>query len=251
MKQGQGEFTTELKQRGLGYAFKVNTTVISKWAWARYFHFDLNAGSGFNEQIGVIGSPITFINAMRDSGVNKYHASFVDCEKDAVDSLLPRVSQNDRCFVHHGDNAAFVSMIPGIISHYGEKPDKAIGTVLCDPNGYQVPVSELQWLNESCPKIDVVIHWNATANKRARYGVFPAHENLSQVMRLIGKQHWLIREPASMHQFTLVIGRNMKSGDYRAQGFHHLDSPAGLDILRRCDLKRNHYITACGQMGLL
>lgn len=250
--QGQSAVATELKQRGLGYAFKVNATVFQKYkTWARYFHFDLNAGSGFNDEAGCIGSPLTFLAVMRQCGIHKYHAGFCELNDDRAKALLRRSELDDMCYVHHGDNRELVYAIPEIISHYGESPQYAIGSVLCDPNGTNIPIDELAWLSGECTKMDLIIHWNSTSSKRQRNGIKPDERSLEQVIAELGKRHWLIREPSAMHQFTLLVGRNMRAGDYKSLGFHHLDSAKGMDLLNKCDLTRDQYKQLAGQGDLL
>lgn len=253
MSQGQSAITTELKQRGLGYAIKVNATVFKsdpKHYRYTYFHFDIHAGSGYNEAAGCIGSPLTFINCMEDIGIAKYHAGFCDRDESAVKTLLSRVDSNPNCFVHHGDNASYIEMIPSIIEAYRDRPKYAIGSLLCDPNGCNIPIERLAWLNAVCPKIDTIIHYNATQSKREAHGIKSDTPKLFDVVEGIGKTHWLIRRPSGMHQFTLLIGRNHKFGDYKAQGFYHLDSSEGQDIARRCHLSKEQYLSESGQIGL-
>lgn len=246
--QGQSALTTEAKQRGLGYAFKVNATVFRTFSqWARYFHFDLNAGSGFNEEVGCIGSPVTFVETMRSAGIPRYHASFCDIERANVEALMRRPELTDMCFVHHGDNRELALMIPGIIRHYNENPKFAIGSILSDPNGAQVPVDELSYVSRECPRLDLVIHWNSTINKRLRNGIKPEERSLNEVIDALEKSHWLIREPCGIHQFTLLVGRNSRFGDYKAIGFHHLESEKGKDILMRCNLTSAQYAAKAGQ----
>ena len=90
--QGQG-VTTEFKERGLQAAFTINLKVFNGLnarynnAW-RYFHFDLNCGSGINEEVGCIGSPIAFINAAEQTGCQSYFAGFCDTNETALAKLL-------------------------------------------------------------------------------------------------------------------------------------------------------------------
>jgi hypothetical protein len=232
--QGQGD-ATEIKQRGLSFAFRIGLTVMQKFPQYRYFHFDLNAGSGFNDEAGCIGSPLTFLREVGLAEVN-FCAGFCDRDKGQVESLLARrETQNERCFIFHGDNAEFLSMVPYII-HGREKLEHAIGSVLSDPNGADVPIYAIAQLAKTCPKIDVIFHWNSVITKRLRYGIKPTQILLQDVPRLIQKKHWLIREPMGIHQFTILIGRNLQSGDWRSMGYHHLASERGQEILERCSL---------------
>jgi three-Cys-motif partner protein len=238
--QGQGD-ATEIKQRGLSFAFRIGLFVIQRpdfkqWGF-NYFHFDLHAGSGYNEDAHCNGSPLTYLNEAKIAGCENYIAGFCDRDADAVKSLLqyPQL-QDRRCSVFHGDNSELLAMVPDIIGYFRENRKHAIGSVLSDPNGAAVPIDALADLAESCPKIDVILHWNSTITKRLRYGNKPEQIVLEDVPGLIKKQHWLIREPATAHQFTILIGRNLRTSDYPAMGFYHLDSERGQEILERCSL---------------
>lgn len=237
MIQGQGD-STEFKERGLSAAFWVNLTIFQRGFGQagrfRYFHFDLNAGGGFNEQAGCIGSPLAFLQATRSANCERFFAGFVDIDKAKVRSLLARPElQRPDCFMFHGDNRGFIGQIPDLIRAYGENPRQAIGTVLSDPNGIEVPLEELAWLSGECPKLDLVINWNSTSVKRTM-GVFGRGTRLTDALPVLRKKHWLIRMPLTIHQFTLLIGRNIPTGEHRRLGLYHLNSPPGVSILNRC-----------------
>jgi hypothetical protein len=189
---------------------------------------------------------------MRAAEIERFHASFCEIERERAETLARRTELDERCFVHHGDNTELAYAVPGIIRHYGESPRYAIGTVLCDPNGNKIPVESLAWLAGQCPRMDFIVHWNSTGSKRQRNGCKPEDRSLRDVIEALNKKYWLIREPTGIHQFTLVIGRNFQAGDYKAQGFHHIDSLKGTDMLNRCDLTRRGYAELAGsrQLGM-
>lgn len=242
--QGQSGDATEIKQRGLSLAFRIGLVVVNKIArqvpHARYFHFDLNAGGGYNHEAGCIGSPLTFHNEARLANCTRYFAGFCDRDKHQVESLLrlPTIRDDPQSFVLHGDNDQLLAMVPDIVSHYGERRQHAIGSILSDPNGADVPIDAIIELAHICPKLDVIFHWNSTITKRLRYGVSPQQLVLQDVVRLVRKEHWLIREPVGIHQFTLLIGRNWRFGDWSKNGFFDLDTPRGQAVLDRCSLSR-------------
>jgi three-Cys-motif partner protein len=233
--QGQSEDATEIKQRGLSFAFRVGLAVVQKHRYP-YFHFDLHAGSGYNIEADCIGSPLAFLSEVRRANCENYFAGFCDKDKSQVKTLLSRPElDHERCRIFHGDNAEFVRMIPAIITHNNDRIFYATGSVLSDPNGADVPIDELSWLARTCPRIDTILHWNSTIIKRLRNGIKPTQISLKDAIRQIGKTHWLIREPAGIHQFTMLIGRSYRFNDWPAMGFYHLDSAKGQDILQRCD----------------
>jgi len=240
--QGQSGDATEIKQRGLSYAFRVGMAVAVKYPSWGYFHFDLHAGSGYNEEAKCIGSPLAFLSEARRVNCTTYFAGFCDRDHDQIKSLLNRPEiDHDRCRLFHGDNAALLRMVPDIIRLYGKK-NNVIGSVLSDPNGADVPIDELAWLARECPKIDIILHWNSTIVKRLRGGIRPDQISLTDAIRRIAKSSWLIREPVGIHQFTMLIGRNFRFGDWKSMGFYFLDSPKGQDILQRCALPKHEIL---------
>lgn len=249
--QGQSGEATNLKELGFRATFAINLRIfVNRWGRDtryRYFHFDLNAGSGYNQIAGCEGSPISFAQGAAREGCERFHASFVDLNKECVERLLAKPEMHDkRCFVHHGNNAVFAECIPSIIAHYGERPHYAIGTVLCDPNGTEIPLAGLEWLSAQCQKLDFIINFNATATKRS-IGAGYGHVSLLESLSRLGKKHWLIREPIGRHQWTMLVGRNYRVNDYAALGFYHLDSDQGMDHLARAHLTKVTYAEAQAQ----
>lgn len=232
--QGQSD-STEAKERGLSAAFAVNLKIFKARFGDiprfRYFHFDLNSGCGHNEIAHCIGSPLAFLQAAELVGVERFFAGFVDNKKDVITKLiaLPEL-QDERCFAFHGDNSEFIDAIPDIISATGESPEFAFGTVLCDPNGAEIPVAKLAVLSRICKTLDIFVNWNSAGYKRqeGRKG------NLLDAIETVDKKHWVIRDVIGRHQWTLLLGRNYPVGDHKALGFYHLQSPKGQEILRKC-----------------
>lgn len=234
--QGQSD-ATESKVRGLGGAFAVNLAIFqAKYAdkkWARYFHFDLNAGCGFNHEANCIGSPLAFLLAARSREVN-YQAFFVDINRASVVELMSReeVRQDDRAFVVDGDNASFVPAIQDVIRAAGDRPEMAIGSVFVDDNGTGIPSDELADLSGCCPKLDIFINVTATGLKRA---YARKQTRMADIIGAIDKRYWLIREPVGAFQWTMLLGRNIEVGDHKAIGFHHLMSDRGQEVFERCN----------------
>lgn len=245
--QGQSD-ATEYKQRGIGAACAVSLDIFRRRFGAtrfRYWHFDLNAGTGYNDTAGCVGSPIAFIRQAASCGVGNFQAHFCDIQAESCAALMARgeLVNEPRAFVHHGDNREMVLAIPDIIRRYSERPELAIGTVLADPNDSRVPLDQLEWLSANCPRLDLIINWNSTAPKRvngaAAKGLIDPMPTLAETISRCGKSAWLIREPVGgTHNFTLLIGRNYRVGDHRVLGFHHLDSEKGQQIFELCNYTR-------------
>jgi hypothetical protein len=238
-KQGQSD-VTEFKERGLEAAFSINLRIFKAKIVSRfgdrfpYWHFDLNCGCGINEDIGCIGSPLAFLRAADSAELPRYIAGFCDINQKYLGELMARdaLRDNPNCFTFNGNNASLVESIPDIITKI-ENPRRAIGMVLSDPNGAEVPLDELAELSRQCPGIDIAINWNSRVRKLFR-GHGWAFVDIDDAVASLNKQHWLIREPRGAHQWTVLVGRNVKIGDHKTLGYYHLDSEMGRDIMRRC-----------------
>lgn len=253
-EQGQSAIATEGKQRGLMAAFAVNLGIFQRKHGsnprAKYLHVDLNSGSGFNEQVKCIGSPLAFLAAAHAKEVARFHAVFCDQNESYVRSLMarPEVASEDRAYVVCGDNAAYCSAIPHVAEMIGERREYVIGSVLCDPNGTDIPVDELATLAGQCPRMDIMLNLAATGFKRNKH----LDVRVNDIVRAIPKKHWLIREPVGQWQWTMLIGRNVEVGDHRALGFHHLESKKGGELMELVSYTSAELfaMTNAGQGGL-
>lgn len=246
MKQGQSD-ATKHKNRGFASAFAINLTICrkgkSEWHRTRpYFHFDLNAGSGWNHEVnqprGVMGSPLAFLAAAESANKPEFVAHFVE-QDDARGKALakrPKILGDRRCFVHIGDNADFVPAIPAIVRRNGEKTEYARGSILIDPNGPTgAPWDEVAAVSMICPRLDLFINWSGTAMKRLPDG----HEKRLEVddlPTLFHKEAWLVRIPHGPWQWSLLLGRNYRTGDHKAAGFMHWDSAEGAAYIEKLKL---------------
>lgn len=236
--QGQSGDATEIKQRGLSFAFRVGLQVIRKWPNYRYHYIDLHAGSGFNSEARCIGSPLAFQSETRRANCSNYFAWLCDRDEGQIKQLLARPEiDHTRSEIFHGDNSELLYMIPDMVRHFSrENLQYVLGAVLSDPNGADVPIDAILDFAKICPRVDLIFHWNSTITKRLRNGIKPQQLVLDDVIGMLPKKFWLIREPAGIHQFTMVIGSNFRFNDWHAMGFYHLESAKGQDILQRCSL---------------
>jgi hypothetical protein len=182
------------------------------------------------------------LGAVQETGCERFFAGFCDLDSSKLTTLFNRPElQRQDCWAFNGDNNELAYAIPELIQQQGENPNYAVGMVLADPNGADIPLESLEWLAQTCPKLDFIINWNSARAKGNRanpvYGG-DQYPTLETAIRRLNKQHWLIRQPLSAHQFTLLIGRNTKIGDHRSLGFHHLHSPVGQAIFRTCNFTR-------------
>lgn len=246
--QGQGD-GTRFKERRLEAIFYINLTICNKSERLRrfpYFHFDLYAGSGYNDQADCLGSPLAFLDAVEESGKHHFYAHFVDKDPINCHKLFNRLKTSvyaDRCFVHPGDNADFVEAIPYIIKARNISPDHAMGSVLIDPNGHNIPWDHLIELSKLCPKLDFFINYNTTVALRIeglkKYTYRGRLERLADVPKLLGKNYVQIATPVgARNRFVLLICRNFFTSNYARLGIYHWDSYEGESIRYRFGLSK-------------
>lgn len=243
--QGQGP-TTEFKLRGIQAAITVTMRVATGSHLVRfpYWHIDLNSGCGINHDAGCVGSPLAFLQAAYSLKPN-YRAFFCDIREEAIIELQERVGANRRCTLLRGNNRDALPLIAGQIRRAERKPRFAMGTVLCDPNGYfygdSVPADQLADFCREFPRIDMILNLNVRTRRLIRGCIEKRRagwENVSclglnDLPGFLNRRYWLIRNLISKggDQFVLMVGRNYRLGDHRALGFHHLESSAGQAIL--------------------
>ncbi len=235
-KQGQSE-ATELKERGLQAAFALNMRIFVERFQNEYtyWHFDLNCGSGYNADVDCIGSPLAFLRAADEEGCSNYFAGFCDINQDSLGELAGReeIANNPSCYVFQGSNASLIDAIPDIITHGGDKVEQAVGMVVCDPNGTEVPLDQLGWLSSICPKLDFVVNWNSRAFKLRRSCGHDV-KSMPEAIYSLNKRHWHISPPFGKFRFTLLVGKNTPTGELSKVGFFHIESQPGQAIFDKC-----------------
>lgn len=231
--QGQSGITRHKEDAFLGI-FRMNLAVQKKSRY-RYHHFDLNAGCGYNYEAGCPGSPLIFLAAAAQQEITDFSAHFVDRRPEAVRELLTRI-EDPRCTVYHGDNREFIEAIPGLIRLDNERPDLALGSVLWDPNGIDLPFAELIQLSRLCPRLDFILNYSARAFKRERGAGYISPELfLSDQLKSLNKRYWLIQDPldGDRHEWMILVGRNYRMDVWKSMRLYNLDSAKGQECLRR------------------
>jgi hypothetical protein len=244
---GQGA-TTELKERGMSGAFAVTMKVIKYAGLKRftYWHIDSNCACGFNYEAGCIGSPLAFLEVARLLQCTHFRAFFIDNRQEATEELKERINGNTRCEVLCMNNRDALPLIAKQIRQTERNPQFAMGTVLCDPNGYfygdAVPIDQLVDFCREFPRIDVILNLNARWRRMVcghiRKGTWKKQcYSLYELPGLLNRKHWLIRNIISKggDQFVLLVGRNFRVEDHKALGFYHWESPEGQLILRKVE----------------
>lgn len=239
--QGQSRDTEE-KERGFGSFFgqqcRIVNAIFSRWEHNRYlyFAFDAHAGSGWNDQVEVVGSPLLFCEVAANASLDNYR--LYACEKDArrAAELRQRTQDNVRVCVVNSDNAQFIAAIPDIIRDAGENPQYALGHVLLDPNSAaadSIPWKEVASLAQVCPCIDIAFNYPALSMKRADRACRAlniqcrCYVDIEQLPDLFCKRHMYIRSPIGDWHFTLVVGRNASYGDHPGLRIYRWNSEGG------------------------
>lgn len=250
MSQGQSIVTID-KERCLASALTIGMKIadakLGQWNYP-YWHFDANAGSGWNEEVGVDGSPVVF-HLIADALLRglKRRAFFCDHNGNAMNRLYVRLAKwSDTSCCFPSDNEKALAVFAECIRQTENKPDLAIGSVIVDPNGYWyrnangegAPVKSLTRFAAEFSRIDIILNLNTRIFKMQRAN---GQDVLGprDVLASLRKKHWLVRRTqAGGDQFLLAVGRNIETGDHQRLGFHQLDSDAGRHIMTLAEGKR-------------
>lgn len=238
--QGQGA-TTEAKERGIKGTLAISLSMADKPHLCRFpfWHVDLHSGSGFNEQARCFGSPIAFLEAIRER-LRPFRAFFVDINADSVASLDARLAreyltESKSCFSFLGDNEGLLPVVGSMIRQT-ENPRYAVGSLLSDPNGWtdNVPLRQLAEFAAEFPRIDLIFNLNVRFYRLAQGHISKGNDtwrakDIPSVLdfpQRFSRQHWLIRRITQSRgtPFIMLVGRNILAGDWKAFGFHHLES---------------------------
>lgn len=246
--QGNGKFTSR-KLAGFAAALRQNLIVVSRSIRAeQYFHFDLNAGCGYNEVAKCDGSPIMFRQLANEIEFLNAFSFCCEIDRQSASKLAELTRYDHRTFVVAGSNQRFVEMIPDIIRRFGCDPGEAFGSILIDPNDHNreaIPYKELRVLSARCPRLDIFFNWPYLAIKRVRgaanKGFIRNHEALRDVIdidelpAITGKRHLWIAEQVG--NFVLVVGRNTaKINKDRSSTLEPWESVKGRYYRERCRL---------------
>lgn len=251
--QGQGA-STVMKERGFASAFHVSLKLSMGLPDRHYFHFDMHAGSGWNDRSNEPGSPIVFIRSVANLGRRNVVAHFVDHHAGRYAELADRVSDTlatwsershlpaPRCRVTHSDNRialpAFAASIRAL-----DRPSYAMGTVLVDPNGYfdDIPFEELTAFCREFPRMDLIINLNMRYMRLAR-----SHKQAGTSSKWSGKllpcpstlpdtfsrKHVLVQQRVARGDYWLLfIMRNRPTNGHASAGIYPLESREGRRII--------------------
>lgn len=251
---GQGlSDRTPHKLDGFSRILDQNIGIVSgKHKGAPYVHIDLNAGSGTNLIDGVEypGSPM-LLAAMTRKWSRPVWAHFVDRDDAACDSLIKRLAEHNATIgrderphfrVFRGDNATFLLGAANLLERDGV-PRDTFGSILCDPNGADVPFDTLRAFSWRFRRIDIILAISVTAMNRARTsspnGRF-GDKYLADIPSFFSnKRNWSIAppHPADKWRRVILVGRNYSYG--LVSGFYQWGSVAAERVLAEYNLTKN------------
>lgn len=259
--QGQGD-STGLKQESVKAIIKSlqwPLSVIQERKKMPVFWIETNAGSGWNEQEKIAGSPIIARQAANDSGLN---ITGIYCDIDAFKiNQLRNAIGDSKSYFYPCDNSDFVLGLPEIIKSASsdQSSHNPYGIIYVDPNGCKTgfPISQIQEITQKLPRLDIVINYPANSAKRCR-SVFKSDEKyptVESIVERIGKTHGAVRLPASGWQFTMLILTNYDgfkiSKEMKKLQFRDIASEEGKRIMKHADLNRKEYSEFVNETGLL
>jgi len=263
--QGQSAYTKD-KERAIGSALSIGMRIVRshpKLSQYRYWHIDVCAGSGWNEQVGVPGSPRVFLDIAKSIDLENFEAWFIERDRSAAESLVRSIGPDKRCFVINGDNRDVLKMFSKRIAQF-DRPKYAIGSVLIDPNGWLYrgrdgngfdPL-ELSDFLSTHRRIDVVMNLNVRTFRMLRKNEALGHRVMdlpavSDMPALFNKEHWLLSDVGSYggNSWVRLIGRNMATGDNRAMGHYHMNSEKGTEIVNAIEVRELRGVSAPGSVS--
>ena len=198
-----------------------------RWANPAYHYFDLNAGPGI-DAAGRMGSPMVFMDLIEQYQMN-YRAILFEKDKKSATDLITSVG--DRAEVVIGDH---LETFP---SYFNRVKKNTYGLVYSDPSGNIPPFDLLgDWSSyPSFARTDALIYISSANVKRALKSP-TAHlcARLDELVALINKRFWIVREPQAKHQWTFLIGTNwIDFPAFERIGFFKTTSGRGQEIMRR------------------
>lgn len=250
MQQGQGG-STQGKEIAFAALMRMALGIGKAAPDYPHWHLEMNAGSGRNDKASCDGSPLIFLRAAEEAG-RTYRAFFCDNDEANIAALRANCFSlgppPDGCerTVTCKDNAEFLDGVATLI-RAAENPRFALGTCLCDPNGWKgFPVEAIERFAALFPRIDLILNLNlsffamvkgAAAHPAPSCRPFADAEKWPSPEVLVGrfhKRHWLIRNPSSAKgmRFSVLYGSNFKVKTARFMGFVPLESIAGQEIIR-------------------
>ena len=237
-KQGSAGFSdnTPMKEEHFRMILGTHMRIVKgllgrqRWMVPFYVYGDLNAGPGdYSPAYGfpLFGSPVIALTVAKAIGLPLQAAFY---EQDATTIIALRRAllnsgmwadpQRPDLFFRTPEQAALIyegdyhTNALTALEHFQEhhNPKSIYGLLYSDENGNCPPFALLGDYAKVLPRLDVLIHVAATPIKRQFYSpVHPLMKRLDELMAMVPKDYWMIREPYGRHQWTFLIGTNWHS----------------------------------------
>jgi len=234
--------------------FMITQAVIQKYPSykQRYRYVDMTAGKGLVPYSGTVskvnkihalewsgkslvhegrlfGSPLVFLTVAESEKAHiPYRSDFIEANSDNYAELEESIKNyaklnawqdlKTKIFFH---NEKHELVIPEL---FQSRDDKEFGLVFIDPSGNKPDLQTLKHITRTRPKMELLLYLAATNIKR-EFGY--TNRYLSDYMREMGKEYWLIKKPAKgdKFQWTFLLGSNSDIfKDYKRIDFLRLDS---------------------------
>lgn len=227
---GYSEHTLS-KQCDLAYIlsmlFPIYTGITSRCDYLepQVYYFDINAGPATSLDSFILGSPIIFLEKAFELSVN-YRAVFIENQRTHYERLQRALAFYPNVKIHYGDHRDIMK------DYLNKRGQKRTGLIYADPNGE--PITEFEVLEQTSKtkryeQLDILIHFSATAIKRAKR----ANRCMIDYLARINKKVWFVREPQDKWQWTFLFGTNWKDCPIPGKEFVPLASERGLAIIER------------------
>jgi hypothetical protein len=241
VKRFQPSAETSVKERdfsGLVGGIHVNVcrSIMSRYRQPPYLYVDLHGGPG-ELAYGADrfdGSPLIAHRHLIEAGVD-YEALHFEHNPEVAAELRATLSRRG-CprgqVVADTFERAFHEWLSA------QQSSKRLGVVYSDPIDDPIPVRSFNMVAERFPRVDLLAYVAANQHYKRPNGVRKARglpfKQLYDDVVAVNKKVVLIREPHDAMQWTFIFWTNWTDmKDWKAKGFHRLDTQQGQRIMAR------------------